>query len=167
MQLATAETCVPTALLTLRRNQVLYRQAHSVKVANYCYRVQNGVVLLRLDNPQTQKSVVVALVETGEYFGEETYLALGERRHTAVALQSATVERVCVDHEVLTAMLHDMSHRQHVLETLLSLNGAAAKAAFLQRRFPHLVLTKLLIAEMLGMSREGVSRTLRSSCPTN
>ncbi len=144
----------------VRGCEQLYRHGDGVDPTDpFCYRVTKGFVLLTLKSEK--KDLIVALLEKGEYFGEESYLALGQRRYGALVMKESRVTKILPSPEALTALLHDVAERDYFRNQLLALDCVRAKAELVRSRYSHICLTDTVLARMLGASRETVYKRRR------
>src|SRR5512139_3614687 len=80
--------------LHLIRGDVLFREA---EVADALYRVFSGRVAIVISNPIDHSETVVALMDSGDLFGEMAMLDEGPRSATARALEPSTVLAIPFD----------------------------------------------------------------------
>jgi len=162
--------------LQCQRNQILFAQGDT---ANAVFYILDGRVKLTVISPQG-KEAVVAILESGDFFGEASLAGQLVCTATSTSLDSSTIVRI--DRATMTRVLHNepafselfMSHlmtrnvriQEDLVDQLFnSAEKRLARTLLLLAHFgeednPELVIPKIsqeTLAEMVGTTRSRVS----------
>ncbi|MBI4885260.1 MAG: Crp/Fnr family transcriptional regulator [Actinobacteria bacterium] len=165
------------AELHLIRGDVLFRERD---VADSLYLVVSGRLAIVIANPIDHRETVVALMDSGDLFGEMALLDEGPRSATARALEPSTVFAIPFD-PVIRAFRSDptllwgvtrlLAQRLRVMDealadsVFLDVTGRTAKRLLeLSEGADEFVLpiTQEELAGMVGASRERVNKSIAS-----
>ena len=162
---------------SLVRGDVLF---HEGDVADSLYLVVSGRVAIAISNPIDQRETVVALMDSGDLFGEMSLLDEGSRSAMARALEPSVVfvipfEPVAKafrsDPALLWGVCRLLAHRLRVMDealadsVFLDVTGRTAKRLLeLSSGDDEFVLpiTQEELAGMVGASRERVNKAIAS-----
>jgi len=162
---------------SLVRGDVLF---HEGDVADSLYLVVSGRVAIAISNPMDQRETVVALMDSGDLFGEMSLLDEGSRSAMARALEPSVVfvipfEPVAnafrSDPALLWGVCRLLAHRLRVMDealadsVFLDVTGRTAKRLLeLSSGGDEFVLpiTQEELAGMVGASRERVNKAIAS-----
>ena len=162
---------------SLVRGDVLF---HEGDVADSLYLVVSGRVAIAISNPIDQRETVVALMDSGDLFGEMSLLDEGSRSAMARALEPSVVfvipfEPVAnafrSDPALLWGVCRLLAHRLRVMDealadsVFLDVTGRTAKRLLeLSSGGDEFVLpiTQEELAGMVGASRERVNKAIAS-----
>jgi CRP-like cAMP-binding protein len=162
---------------SLVRGDVLF---HEGDVADSLYLVVSGRVAIAISNPIDQRETVVALMDSGDLFGEMSLLDEGSRSAMARALEPSVVfvipfEPVAnafrSDPALLWGVCRLLAHRLRVMDealadsVFLDVTGRTAKRLLeLSSGVDEFVLpiTQEELAGMVGASRERVNKAIAS-----
>ena len=162
---------------SLVRGDVLF---HEGDVADSLYLVVSGRVAIAIRNPIDQRETVVALMDSGDLFGEMSLLDEGSRSAMARALEPSVVfvipfEPVAnafrSDPALLWGVCRLLAHRLRVMDealadsVFLDVTGRTAKRLLeLSSGGDEFVLpiTQEELAGMVGASRERVNKAIAS-----
>ncbi|MFZ4718413.1 MAG: Crp/Fnr family transcriptional regulator [Ilumatobacteraceae bacterium] len=163
--------------LPLIRGDVLFREGD---VADSLYLVVSGRIAIVITNPIDQRETVVALMDSGDLFGEMALLDEGNRSATARALEPSVVYTIPFepvikafrsDPAILWGVCRLLARRLRVMDealadsVFLDVTGRTAKRLLeLSGGDDEFVLpiTQEELAGMVGASRERVNKAIAS-----
>jgi len=163
--------------LHLIRGDVLFREGDT---AEALYLVISGRLAIAIENPLDHRETVVALMDSGDLFGEMSLLDDGPRSAMARALETSTVfavplrpiaEALHADPTLLWGVTRLLARRLRAMDealadsVFLDVTGRTAKRLLELSNGNdefHLPITQEELAGMVGASRERVNKAIAS-----